>query len=256
MALLGVNGVGKSTTLNLLRGHYEQGLPEPECLRFNPNVTLGFYDQQLVALQVPLSRIEWLRRQTRRPEDDLKRVLIQSGIDFADFQQPVDQLSGGEKARMMFMTFRLSQPNFLILDEPTNHIDLEGKEQLEEELISSAATLMITSHDREFIERLATRWLWIDQGQLRELTNPNPFYQSLRDSRVDTVSETHANRSLAQSQATKAEADVDPDVLLARLDQLESLLRADLARKAKFQKPAKQQQWQAEIDRLWRQLEG
>ncbi len=73
------------------------------------------------------------------------------------------------------MTFRLSQPNFLILDEPTNHIDLEGKEQLEEELISSAATLLITSHDREFIERLATRWLWIDQGQLRELTNPNPF---------------------------------------------------------------------------------
>ncbi|PON12299.1 hypothetical protein C2W62_40310 [Candidatus Entotheonella serta] len=70
------------------------------------------------------------------------------------------------------------------------------------------------------------------------------------------MSETHANRSLAQSQATKAEADVDPDVLLARLDQLESLLRADLARKAKFQKPAKQQQWQAEIDRLWRQLEG
>ncbi|PON12300.1 hypothetical protein C2W62_40315 [Candidatus Entotheonella serta] len=138
-------------------------------------MTLGFYDQQLVALQVPLSRIEWLRRQTRRPEDDLKRVLIQSGIDFADFQQPVDQLSGGEKARMMFMTFRLSQPNFLILDEPTNHIDLEGKEQLEEELISSAATLLITSHDREFIERLATRWLWIDQGQLRELTNPNPF---------------------------------------------------------------------------------
>lgn len=256
VALLGVNGVGKSTTLNLLRQHYEQDLPDPEHLRFNPNVTLGFYDQQLEALHVPVSRIDWLRQQTHRPEDDLKRVLIQSGIPFADFQQPVDQLSGGEKARMMFMAFRLSQPDFLILDEPTNHIDLEGKEQLEEELISSAATLLITSHDREFINRLATRWLWIDQGQLRELTSPAPFYQSLLRPQVDDKPEVKPVSSTSAPEAIAVEPDMDPDAMLARLDMLEGLLSADLARKPKFQKPAKQKQWQAEIDQLWRQLEG
>ncbi len=241
-------------SVNLLRQHYEQGGPEPAHLRFNPNVILGFYDQQLASLHVRLSRIDWLRQQTRRPEDDLKRALIQSGVPFADFQQPVDQLSGGEKARMMFMVFRLCQPNFLILDEPTNHIDLEGKEQLEEELIGSAATLLITSHDREFIHRIATRWLWIDQGQLRELTSPTPFYQSLRRPQVDAGRELQAEGSPPQTMGEAAE--MDPDGLLARLEELEVLLRADLARKPKFQKPAKQQQWQAEIDRLWRLLDA
>ncbi len=256
VALLGVNGVGKSTTLNLLRQHYEQGLPDPEHLRFNPNVTLGFYDQQLEALQGPLSRLDWLRQQTRSPEDDLKRVLIQSGVPFADFQQPVNQLSGGEKARMIFMRFRLMQPNFLILDEPTNHIDLEGKEQLERELISSAATLLITSHDREFINRLATRWLWIHQGQLRELTGPAPFYQSLLRPQVNGQRASKPVRPTSTSQITDAISEMDPDAMLARLDVLENLLSADLARKPRFQKPAKQQQWQAEIDQLWQRLEG
>ncbi|ETW94014.1 MAG: hypothetical protein ETSY1_36725 [Candidatus Entotheonella factor] len=256
IALLGANGVGKSTTLNLLRQHYAQGLPDPQRLRFNPNVTLGFYDQQLEMLQTPISRFDWLRQQTHNSEDDLKRVLIQSGVPFADFQQPVDQLSGGEKARMMFMRFRLSQPNFLILDEPTNHIDLEGKEELEEELISSAATLVITSHDREFINRIATRWLWIHQGQLLELTSPTPFYQSLMQSRAGSTPEAKSVRSTSASSLTAVEPHMDPDVMLARIDQLESLLKADVARKPKFQKPAKQQQWRAEIDRLWQQLEG
>jgi ATP-binding cassette, subfamily F, member 3 len=256
VALLGVNGVGKSTTLNLLRRHYEQGLPDPEHLRFNPNVTLGFYDQQLAILQVSLSRIDWLRQHTHASEDDLKRVLVQSGIPFGDFQQRVDQLSGGEKARMIFMRFRLSQPNFLMLDEPTNHIDLEGKEQLEAELISSAATLLITSHDREFINRLATRWLWIDQGKLRELSRPEPFYQSLRRPPAASRNEAKPVNSRSASQADAIGPDMDSDAMLARVDRLEALLRADLARKPKFQKPAKQRQWQAEIEQLWRQLEA
>ena len=255
VALLGVNGVGKSTTLNLLRHHYEQGLPDPQHLRFNPNVKLGFYDQQLAEFQAPLGRIDWLRQQTHSSEDDLKRVLIQSGVPFADFQQPVHQLSGGEKARMMFMRFRLEQPNFLILDEPTNHIDLEGKEQLEEELIRSAATLLITSHDREFIDRLATRWLWIDQGQLRELTSPALFYQSLISPQVGAKLKPTSITSAAETHTQSVESLADPDAMLARIDVLEGLLQADLARRPKFQKPAKQQQWQAEIDQLWQQLE-
>jgi ATPase subunit of ABC transporter with duplicated ATPase domains len=183
-------------------------------------------------------------------------VLIQSGVPFADFQQPVHHLSGGEKARMMLMRFRLDQPNFLILDEPTNHIDLEGKEQLEDELIRSAATLLITSHDREFLDRLATRWLWIDQGQLRELTSPAPFYQSLI---APQAGAKPAATSLAPTAETRTQAVVplaDPDAMFARIEALEELLQADLARKPKFQKPAKQQQWQAEIDQLWQQLEG
>jgi ATPase subunit of ABC transporter with duplicated ATPase domains len=251
VALLGVNGIGKSTTFNLLRSHYEQGQPAPHQVRFNPNVILGFYDQQLADVHGPVRRLEWLRQHTHSPEDALKQVLIRSGVRFSDFQQPVDQLSGGEKARMMFMQFRLTQPNFLILDEPTNHLDLEGKEQLEAELLSGAATLFMTSHDRAFIDRLATRWLWIHQGRLRELTSPVPFYESLL--RPQGGVQPKAKPAVVVSAPAASLA--DPDAILARLDELEGLLNADLARKAKFQKPAMQQQWRAEIAQLWRQLE-
>jgi ATPase subunit of ABC transporter with duplicated ATPase domains len=254
VALLGVNGVGKSTTFNLLRDHYEQGQPEPQQVRFHPNVTLGFYDQQLADVHVPVGQLEWLRQHTQRSEDALKQVLIQAGVPFRDFQRPVDQLSGGEKARMMFMRFRLTQPNFLILDEPTNHLDLEGKEQLEAELISSAATLLMTSHDRAFIDRLATRWLWIHQGRLRELTSPAPFYESLL--RPQGGAKPRAKPAAAASAPESEEPLTDQDAMLARLDVLEGLLKADLARKPRFQKPALQQQWRGEIERLWRQLDG
>jgi ABC-type multidrug transport system ATPase subunit len=155
---------------------------------------------------------------------------------------------------MMFMRLRLSQPNFLILDEPTNHIDLEGKEQLEDELISSAATLLITSHDREFINRLATRWLWIDQRRLRELTSPTPFYQSLSRPQTRVAPAVQSASAILISPSMAVPLQPDLDALLARIDLLEGLLHADLARKPRFQKPAKQRQWQTEIDQLWRQL--
>lgn len=253
VALLGVNGVGKSTTFNLLREHYAQGQPEPHQIRFNPHVTLGFYDQQLAEFHLPVSRLDWLRQHTRSPEEALKQVLIQSGVPFHDFQQPVHQLSGGEKARMMFLCFRLTQPNFLILDEPTNHLDLEGKEQLEAELISSAATLLMTSHDRAFINRLATRWLWIHQGRLRELTSPTPFYESLL--RPQASPRPGAKRPAMAATSARQAALADQDAILARLEVLEGLLQADVGRKPRFQKPAMQRQWRAEIAQLWRQLE-
>lgn len=250
IALLGVNGVGKSTTFQLLRQHYAQG--QPQQVRFHPNVTLGFYDQQLAELQEPVGRLDWLRRHTSSQEDHLKQVLIQSGVPFHDFQQPVGQLSGGEKARMMFMRFRLTQPNFLMLDEPTNHIDLEGKEQLATELIDSAATLLITSHDRAFMERLATRWLWIHQGRLQELTGPALFYESLLRSQGEIKAAAKPSAVALAAAAPLA----DQDAIFERLDVLEALLQADLARKPRFQKPAMQQQWRAEIAQLWRQLEA
>jgi ATPase subunit of ABC transporter with duplicated ATPase domains len=251
VALLGVNGVGKSTTFQLLRQSYAR--PQPQHVRFHPGVQLGYYDQQLAAFDVPLGRLAWLRQHTNGTEDDLKQVLIHSGVPFADFQQPVNRLSGGEKARMMFMRFRIEQPNFLLLDEPTNHLDLEGQEQLEAELIGSAATLFITSHDRTFIDRLATRWLWIHQGQLRELTSPQPFYQSLLMPQNNAPAASRPAPAAAPSHP--AAPLTDQDAVLARIELLENLLQADLARKVRFQKPARQQQWRMEMAQLWRQLE-
>ena len=158
VALLGANGCGKSTLLNLVRDQFKLDRIQDDKIRFNPRAELGFYDQELEALTSSESRLDWLRRNTSTNEEALKRTLINAGIEFREFDREVKSLSGGEKARLMFMAFSLNQPNFLILDEPTNHIDLQGKEELTEQLMSSGATLLITSHDRLFLDHIVTRW--------------------------------------------------------------------------------------------------
>jgi ATP-binding cassette subfamily F protein 3 len=80
VALLGVNGVGKSTTFSLLGDHYAQGQPQPQQIRFHPSVTLGLYDQQLADFQEPIARLAWLQQHTQRPAEALKQVMIQSGV--------------------------------------------------------------------------------------------------------------------------------------------------------------------------------
>ncbi|MDB3936285.1 ATP-binding cassette domain-containing protein [Granulosicoccus sp.] len=257
IALLGVNGVGKSSTIECLM-HALHGTDD--SVRFNPRVKLGLYDQELREFDESAGRFDWLRERCELTDDRIKQVLLQSGVAFADFDRPVNVLSGGERARMMFMLFQLNKPNFLILDEPTNHIDIQGREQLEEQLINAEATLLITSHDRRFIERVASRWWWINDGQLHELSELDAFYDALEykvsaTSNTDARLPTDASDMLDATSGTLVPSlvkdSISEDHMLERIAELERLLTADKARKPKFQKPKLQQQWQAELDELW-----
>lgn len=254
VALLGKNGVGKSTTLNLVLNAFDT---PNNAIRFNPNVQLGFYDQELREFAQPVGRFAWLRSRVEGPNERIAQVLLQSGVVYVDFHQPVNRLSGGERARMMFMLFRLRQPNFLILDEPTNHIDLEGREQLEQQLLTSGATLLMTGHDRRFIERVANRWWWINNGVLEDLHDPLRFYDTVYthpSAPPGTTPTHHGVAAQGRPSQRRVPAPSTDDVLLQRIDELERLLTQDKTRKAKFQKPVLQRQWQAELDRLWAQL--
>ncbi len=249
IALLGRNGVGKSTTINRL---VEAVGTLDRHARFNPNVSLGYYDQQLENFNADSSRFDWLRDRSNALDDQIKQVLLQHGINYADFDQSVNKLSCGECARLMFMLFHLNKPNLLILDEPTNHIDIHGRQQLEQQLIESRATLLITSHDRQFIEQVATRWWWINDGKLIELNNIEEFYTVVKH---DSLPETTPAKSVQQcSDATSIEG-MNEEEKLARIDELETLLREDKARKAKFQKPARQKSWEQELSKLWKAFE-
>jgi ATPase subunit of ABC transporter with duplicated ATPase domains len=75
----------------------------------------------------------------------------------------VATLSGGERSRLTFLILKLLQPHLLVLDEPTNHLDVEGIEQLEEALINGETTLLLVSHDRRFLERVATRVITLEE---------------------------------------------------------------------------------------------
>ena len=250
VALLGENGCGKSTLLNLIREQFKRERIEDDKVRFNPRVELGFYDQELESLACAESRVDWLRRNTNTNEESLKRTLINAGIEFREFDREVKNLSGGEKARLMFMAFSLNQPNFLILDEPTNHIDLQGKEELTEQLMSSGATLLITSHDRQFLDQIVTRWLCVQDGKLIELPEAEPFYHKL----IEGNGEAKDVASSLENKTSKKEDDSINEDKLLRIELLEKKLEDDLKRKPKFQKLHLQKEWQQELEQLWLEI--
>ena len=167
-------------------------------------------------------------------EDQLRRRLINTGFAYPDHVKRIDTLSGGERARLLFLVLSINRPNFLVLDEPTNHIDIEGKEQLEAQLIDGGAAMLITSHDRRFIETVADRFLWNRDRRLQEITDPNAFFLS-----QDVANVSHR---VAQEMS-----DSTTD-LLERVVKLEAKLKADEARKPKFQKPKLQEVWRSELE--------
>ena len=245
VALLGANGAGKTTLISRILQSWQAGETDAFAT-FNPRCTLGFYDQELQMLRPSLTLTEILHRHCpRESEYSCRAGLISAGFPYAEHNKEVRQLSGGEKARIMFLIIRLNQPALLILDEPTNHIDIQGREELEAQLLETGASLLITSHDRHFIEQVANRFVTIQKGELLELPSPLAFYASAPSPPHPTGRTEAAIPARVRSE----------DDLLARIIELEQLLSSDLARRQKFQKPKRQAAWREELAELNRQLD-
>jgi ATPase subunit of ABC transporter with duplicated ATPase domains len=241
VALLGHNGVGKSTLIRSLMANNQP------TIKLRPQTKLGYYDQELDEVRGRTSMLDFVINKAHVKDDVARRALINAGFEYAQHIKRIGSLSGGERARVLFVALSLEQPNFLILDEPTNHIDIEGKEQLEEQLCDSPAALLLTSHDRSFITKVAERFVWIRNGQMVEVNSPEPFFQSSPG--------THIAAEVIQEQPVEAlSSEGDDDNLLEKLVELEDKLNADRQRKPKFQKVALQQNWQQQIDALYERL--
>ncbi|WP_313467173.1 ABC-F family ATP-binding cassette domain-containing protein [Carnobacterium sp.] len=154
IALVGPNGIGKSTLLKSLIGDLPliQGNKQ-----LGANVDLGYYDQEQANLHSKKSVLNelWDEHPTT-PEKDIRSILGSFLFTGDDVEKGVSSLSGGEKARLALAKLSLHRDNFLVLDEPTNHLDIDSKEVLENALIDFDGTLLFVSHDRYFINRLAT----------------------------------------------------------------------------------------------------
>ncbi|MDT2572960.1 ABC-F family ATP-binding cassette domain-containing protein [Enterococcus raffinosus] len=155
IALVGPNGIGKSTLLKSLIGQlpFIKGQPH-----FGTNVTVGYYDQGQADLhgnKTILAEL-WDEHPTT-PEKDIRNVLGGFLFSGEDVEKTIPLLSGGEKARVALAKLSMNKENFLILDEPTNHLDIDNKEVLENALIDYQGTLLFVSHDRYFINRIANK---------------------------------------------------------------------------------------------------
>lgn len=157
IALVGPNGIGKSTLLKTLINK----LPLLNgTIKMGTKVDIGYYDQEqeeLTSSKTVLGEL-WDEHPTVN-EKDIRSLLGSFLFSGEDVEKTVSSLSGGEKARLALSKLAMHHDNFLILDEPTNHLDLDSKEVLENALIDFDGTLLFVSHDRYFINRIATQVL-------------------------------------------------------------------------------------------------
>ena len=161
VAIVGPNGIGKSTLIKSIVGQIPFIKGEA---RFGANVEVGYYDQTQSKLTPHNSVLDELWNDFKlTPEVEIRNRLGAFLFSGDDVKKTVGMLSGGERARLLLAKLSMENNNFLILDEPTNHLDIDSKEVLENTLIDFDGTLLFVSHDRYFINRVATQVLELSE---------------------------------------------------------------------------------------------
>ena len=161
VAIVGPNGIGKSTLIKSIVGQIPFIKGEA---RFGANVEVGYYDQTQSKLTPHNSVLDELWNDFKlTPEVEIRNRLGAFLFSGDDVKKIVGMLSGGERARLLLAKLSMENNNFLILDEPTNHLDIDSKEVLENALIDFDGTLLFVSHDRYFINRVATQVLELSE---------------------------------------------------------------------------------------------
>lgn len=161
VAIVGPNGIGKSTLIKSIVGQIPFIKGEA---RYGANVEVGYYDQTQSKLTPHNSVLDELWNDFKlTPEVEIRNRLGAFLFSGDDVKKTVGMLSGGERARLLLAKLSMENNNFLILDEPTNHLDIDSKEVLENALIDFDGTLLFVSHDRYFINRVATQVLELSE---------------------------------------------------------------------------------------------
>ncbi|PLS08942.1 ABC-F family ATP-binding cassette domain-containing protein [Neobacillus cucumis] len=200
IALVGPNGIGKSTLLKTII----KKLPSLEgAIRYGTNLAIGYYDQEQAELTSNKRVLNELWDDyPLKSEKEIRTVLGNFLFSGDDVLKIVSTLSGGEKARLALAKLMLQKANLLILDEPTNHLDLDSKEVLENALIDYPGTILFVSHDRYFINRIATKVLELSPKGSLEYLGDYDYY-------VDKKLEQEELAALAQAASIKKTTEKD-----------------------------------------------
>jgi ATPase subunit of ABC transporter with duplicated ATPase domains len=157
IAVIGPNGIGKTTLLKTLVGELE---PDNGSIKWSENASLGYFAQDHAAdFEQDMTVFEWMSQWQQKGEDEqvIRGTLGKLLFSKDDVNKSVKVISGGEQGRMLFGKLMQLKTNALIMDEPTNHLDMESIESLNMALEKYPGTLIFVSHDREFVSSLATR---------------------------------------------------------------------------------------------------
>ena len=270
VGLIGPNGAGKTTLLRLLTGELE---PDSGTVRLGTNLEAAYFDQRRAALDPEKSvwdtltdgRVDnvWVRGQPRHVVGYMKDFLFAE----AQARTPVKALSGGERNRLLLAKLLAHPSNLLILDEPTNDLDMDTLDLLEEVLADYDGTLLVVSHDRDFLDRLVTSIIAVEgDGDVKEYTGGYTDYLNQRPRKDEVAAPKPAPGSKPAPKAPSPRTRLsfnenrELELLPARMDALAGELaglEADLADPNLYSRdPARFQKFAARADAARAELEA
>ncbi|MEG1933373.1 MAG: ABC-F family ATP-binding cassette domain-containing protein [Kiritimatiellia bacterium] len=176
IAIIGYNGMGKTTLLRILAGARE---PTEGKVVFGYHVSAGYQSQNLAETMSPEETVFNIAKAAAglMPEKEVRNRLGGFGFNVDDCAKQVKVLSGGEKIRLAFIRLFLNPPNFLLLDEPTTHLDLEGRKALQDAVKNYNGTVILVSHDIEFVRGTAENILEVSRRGIRRFPGGFDYYQ-------------------------------------------------------------------------------
>ena len=226
VAIVGPNGIGKSTFIKSIVGQIPFIKGEK---RFGANVEVGYYDQTQSKLTPSNSVLDELWNDFKlTPEVEIRNRLGAFLFSGDDVKKSVGMLSGGERARLLLAKLSMENNNFLILDEPTNHLDIDSKEVLENALIDFDGTLLFVSHDRYFINRVATHVLELSEnGSTLYLGDYDYYVEKKAEVEVSQAEELSTDNqdkelSLVNDYQAQKESQKEARKLMRQIESLEA----------------------------------
>ncbi|VJD34051.1 ABC transporter ATP-binding protein [Streptococcus pneumoniae] len=261
VAIVGPNGIGKSTFIKSIVDQIPFIKGEK---RFGANVEVGYYDQTQSKLTPSNTVLDELWNDFKlTPEVEIRNRLGAFLFSGDDVKKSVGMLSGGEKARLLLAKLSMENNNFLILDEPTNHLDIDSKEVLENALIDFDGTLLFVSHDRYFINRVATHVLelsengstlylgdydyYIEKRATAEMSQTEEASTSNQVKEASPVNDYQAQKE-SQKEVRKLMRQIES--LEAEIEELESQSQAISEQMLETNDADKLMELQAELDKI------
>lgn len=261
VAIVGPNGIGKSTFIKSIVDQIPFIKGEK---RFGANVEVGYYDQTQSKLTPSNTVLDELWNDFKLiPEVEIRNCLGAFLFSGDDVKKSVGMLSGGEKARLLLAKLSMENNNFLILDEPTNHLDIDSKEVLENALIDFDGTLLFVSHDRYFINRVATHVLELSENGSTLYLGDYDYYVE-KKAEVEMIQTEEASTSNQAKEASpvndyQAQKESQKEVrklmrqienLEAEIEELESQSQAISEQMLETNDADKLMELQAELDKI------